>query len=295
MNTSCSLSGSQERRRSLSASTADTCGSAASRSERRSPGQHSETSRRGSQKPGDVDPGKLARVNELKAEFLKREPEPEPNVASYWAKYQQIFSAEGLPAAHPRDLKDFANSSVGANPGNMSVFNESWNQLGAEVGAERVRNVVEYLLRGASPVELEDRLSILITDTKSFGMKGFKESLLTKVLCIVYPDSYLTILKYTGEAGKREITRLLWGLELPDPGEGRLDHWTPHPLEQRLAACAPWRRLPAPAACFPIPLVGQGQGLEGTALAGHLAWLGCNGSPDLECPALSGRSAFSGR
>lgn len=213
--------------------------------------------KKGFPKPGDVDPGKLARVNELKAEFLKREPEPEPNVASYWAKYQQIFSAEGLPAAHPRDLKDFANSNVGANPGNMSVFNESWNQLGAEVGAERVRNVVEYLLRGTSPVELEDRLSILITDNKSFGMKGFKESLLTKVLCIVYPDSYLTILKYTGEAGKREITHLLTlGLGVARPGEGRLDHWTPHPLEQRLAACTSWRRLPAPAARFPIPVVG---------------------------------------
>ena len=49
----------------------------------------------------------------------------------------------------------------------------------------------------------------LINDTTSFGMKGFKETLLTKVLCIVYPDRYLTILKYTGEARKREIARSL--------------------------------------------------------------------------------------
>lgn len=76
-------------------------------------------------KPGDVDPVKLARANELKSEFLKREPEPEPNVAPYWAKYQQVFSAEGLPNADPLDLKAFANSNVGANPGNMSVFNEA--------------------------------------------------------------------------------------------------------------------------------------------------------------------------
>lgn len=48
-------------------------------------------------------------------------------------------------------------------------------------------------------------------------MKGFKESLLTKALCIVDPERYVTILMYTGVAGKREIARSLWGLEPPDP------------------------------------------------------------------------------
>lgn len=182
-------------------------------------------------KPGDVDPEKLARVSELKAEFLAREPEPEPNVAPYWAKYQQVFSAQGLAQADPRDLKDFANSNIGANPGNMSVFNSAWNEMGAEAGAEQVRQAVDYMLRGTSPVDLEDRLTALIKDTTSFGMKGFKESLLTKVLCIVYPNRYLTILTYTGVAGKREIARLIWGLELPDPEKvnwtiGRLILWS---------------------------------------------------------------------
>jgi hypothetical protein len=62
-------------------------------------------------------------------------------------------------------------------------------------------------------------------------MKGFKESLLTKVLCVVDPERYLTILMYTGVAGKREIARSLWGLELPDPERvdwtiGRLILWS---------------------------------------------------------------------
>lgn len=182
-------------------------------------------------KPGDVDPNRLARARELKAEFLKREPEPEPNVATYWEKYQHVFSAGGLQTANPQDLKDFANSNIGAGSGNMSVFNDAWNKMGADAGAEQVRKVIDYLLRGTSPVDLEDRLTALIQDTKSFGMKGFKESLLTKVLCIVYPDRYLTILKYTGEAGKREIARSIWGLELPDPEKvdwtiGRLILWS---------------------------------------------------------------------
>ncbi|MEQ4565266.1 hypothetical protein [Paenarthrobacter sp. CAP02] len=181
--------------------------------------------------PTDVDPERLEIVRRLKTEFLRREPEPVPNVAPYWARYQQIFSAEGLQKADPQEFKDFGNSNVGANPGNMSVFNEAWKELGPEASAARVRKVVEYLLRGTSPVDLEDRLTALIQDTKPFGMKGFKESLLTKVLCIVYPQTYLTILKYTGEAGKREIALSLWGLELPDPEKvdwtiGRLILWS---------------------------------------------------------------------
>lgn len=181
--------------------------------------------------PGDVDAARLHGAEELKADFLSRKPQPDPGVALYWQRYQYIFSAEGLPTAKPQDLKDFANSGEGANPGNMSVFNDAWNEMGAEAGAKEVRKVIEYLLRGTSPVEIEDRLTELINDNKSIGMKGFKESLLAKVLCIVHPDKYLTILKYTGVAGKREIARAIWGLELPDPQRtnmtiGRLIVWS---------------------------------------------------------------------
>lgn len=174
-------------------------------------------------KPGDVDAENLARADMLKTEFLRRSPQPAPDVAPYWAKYQQIFSANGLVHAAPQDLKDFANSNIGANPGNMSVFNDTWNQIGAHAAATQVKASIEYLLRDPQTTPLEDRLTDLINDTKSFGMKGFKEALLTKVLCIAYPDRYLTILKYTGEAGKREIARSVWGLELPDPQKV---HWT---------------------------------------------------------------------
>lgn len=124
------------------------------------------------------------------------------------------------------------DSNVGANPGNMSVFNDTWNEMGDEAGAATVRKVVEYLLRGPETTPLEDRLTQLINDTRSFGMKGFKEALLTRVLCIVHPERYLTILKYTsGEVGKREIARAIWGLELPDPQTvnwtiGRLIVWS---------------------------------------------------------------------
>ena len=95
-----------------------------------------------------VDSARAARVDALRAAFLTEVPTQDPEVAPYWARYQQVFSADGLHACDPQDLKDFANNSVGAHPGNMSVFNDAWNDLGSAAAAERVRDTIEYLLRG---------------------------------------------------------------------------------------------------------------------------------------------------
>ncbi|MFE7359027.1 hypothetical protein ACFU8Q_39565 [Streptomyces sp. NPDC057543] len=49
-------------------------------------------------------------------------------------------------------------------------------------------------------------------------MTGFNEALLTGVLCVMQPDRFLSILKYTTEAGgQREIARMVYGLDLPAP------------------------------------------------------------------------------
>ncbi|WP_235778903.1 hypothetical protein [Sinomonas notoginsengisoli] len=156
-------------------------------------------------------------MEQRKAEFLRAHPESE-NVAAYWAKYQHVFSAEGLPDADPRDLKAFANSSVGARIGNMSVFNTAWNEMGDEAAATQARKVIDYLLRGEQPAALEDRLTELING-RPVEMKGLKEAILTKVLCVVYPEEYMRYLVYTGEHGKQGVTRTVWGLELPAPKE----------------------------------------------------------------------------
>lgn len=58
----------------------------------------------------------------------------------------------------------------------------------------------------------------LIDPLDDLGMTGFRESLLTKVLCVMSPQRFLPILIYTSPAGgKREIARAVFGLELPAP------------------------------------------------------------------------------
>ncbi|MFC9595411.1 hypothetical protein ACFTUC_37140 [Streptomyces sp. NPDC056944] len=183
-------------------------------------------------KAEDVDPEQVERVTRLKDQYLAGKPDLDPAVADYWAKYQRIFSPDGLWTCDPRVLKDFANSEVGARPGNQATFNSAWNEMGDAAAGEATRQTIEYLLRGPDDVPLEDRLGHLLSGTKPFAMTGFKEALLTRVLCVMYPDRFLTILKYTTEAGgKREIARLVYGLELPAPESvnwtlGRLILWS---------------------------------------------------------------------
>ncbi len=153
-------------------------------------------------------------------------------MAPYWRRYQEIFSAAGLWACNPQDLKDFANNDIGARPGNMSVFNSAWNEMGEAAAAEQTRSTIEYLLRGPESIPLEDRLTHLIEGRNGMGMKGFKESLLTRVLCVVEPKSFLPILTYSGEGtGKRDITEAVYGLRMPKQDQvtmqiGRLAVWS---------------------------------------------------------------------
>ncbi|MGQ4364086.1 hypothetical protein [Streptomyces sp. SAS_272] len=183
-------------------------------------------------KAEDVEPGVLERVDRLKTRYLASRPGFDPDVAAYWEKYRRIFSREGLYACDPRALKDFANSDVGARPGNQATFNSAWNALGDDAAAESTRQTVEYLLHGPDDVPREDRLDHLLSGVKPFAMTGFKEALLTRVLCVVEPERFLSILKYTTEAGgKREIARMVYGLELPAPESvnwtlGRLVFWS---------------------------------------------------------------------
>lgn len=180
--------------------------------------------------PSDVDPGRVAAVGAAKARFLARPRDPGGRVAQFVADYQQVFSADGLAVCAPAVLKDFANSNLGCNPGNMSVFNREWHALGEREATERVRGVIGYLLRGEG-LDLEDRFSALVDGSSGVEMKGFREALLTKVLWVNDPERFVPLVMYTGNAGKKEIARAIWDLRLPDPDAvdwslGRLAVWS---------------------------------------------------------------------
>ena len=163
-----------------------------------------------------VDPALTARVNRLKTKFLKTATEPDPAVAEHYARYRELFSPAGLEACRPQDLKDFVSTPTGANPGNIGHV-----QPGVEAARRGRRRRPHPRLDQLPParpgdVPLEDRLTHLIEDQAATGMPGFKEALLTKVLCVMSPTRFLPILTYGTEGtGKHDLALALYGLHLP--------------------------------------------------------------------------------
>ena len=173
------------------------------------------------------------RVAILESEFLLNRPEPDPEVADYRKRYQELFSREGLFTAPADDLLEFATSNTIASPGNMSGLNRAWKTQGPDKAAQKVRESIEFLLYGPESLRLEDRLTQLIDGTKAIGFPSFnKEPLLTKVLCVVEPDRWLPVLKYSAPTdGKKEIAKLVYDLDLPPAAKtswtiGRLATWS---------------------------------------------------------------------
>jgi hypothetical protein len=180
----------------------------------------------------DVRPEVRERVSILQSEFLLERPEPDPAMLEYRARYQELFDRESLPTASPEALHHFANSNTVAGAGNMSGFNRAWKTQGEETAAQKVRETIDFLLYGPESLRLEDRFTQLVDGHKGLGFPSFKESLLTKVLCIVEPDRFLPLLTYSTAAdGKKEIAKLVYDLDLPPAAKvswtiGRLVTWS---------------------------------------------------------------------
>jgi hypothetical protein len=172
--------------------------------------------------PADVRPDVRERVMLLTSEFLMERPEPDPAVEAYRVRYAELFTRDGLRTATPDQLLYFANSTTVADPGNMSGFNRAWKTAGPDKAAGMVRDTIEYLLFGPESLRLEDRMTHLVDGSKKgLGFPSFKESLLTKVLCVVEPERFLPVVKYTAAAGgKKELAKVVFELDLPPVEKG---------------------------------------------------------------------------
>ncbi|TQN42081.1 hypothetical protein FHU33_1474 [Blastococcus colisei] len=181
----------------------------------------------------DVRPDVRERVAMLVSDFqLEHHGAPSAEVVDHRAKYQELFSRDGLKSASPDDLLEFALTDTVAGAGNMSGLTRAWKTQGADKAAQKVRDSIEFLLHGPESLRLEDRLTQLV-DGKKVGFPSFnKEPLLTKVLCVAEPTRFLPILRYSAPTdGKKEIIKLVFELDLP-PAEkvawtiGRLAVWS---------------------------------------------------------------------
>lgn len=167
-----------------------------------------------------VSAAAMDRAERLKPVFLSQKHAGlDPRVPAFWAKYQHIFSEEGLLDADPADLRAFGKDTSGSNLGIQATFRGAFDD-NPEYSAGQVRQVVDYLLRGTGK-PLEDRLTDLVNGKLPFSFPGFKELLLSKVLSVVYPERFLTLLTYEQ---KTIAAKDVYGLDLPAYDRARIGH-----------------------------------------------------------------------
>ena len=195
----------------------------------------------------------------LKAEFLldRREPDPDGREVPrpLPGAVQPRRPADG---AARTTLYEFANSDTVANAGNMSGFNRAWKTQGPDKAAQQGPR--DDRVPALRPREPAPRGPADPADRRQEGPRlpvVNKEPLLTKVLCVVEPERFLPVLRYSAPTdGKKEIAKLVFDLDLP-PAEKTA--WTigrAGRLEQRPAALAGRQRHPRPAAGDAVPEVG---------------------------------------
>jgi hypothetical protein len=173
------------------------------------------------------------RGERLAEEFAERRPAADPRAVAFRDEYSEHFSEGGLERVTSEQLRRFANSDLVAHPGNMSNFNDEWNQRGDDDARARVVETISYLLYGPPSTHLEDRLTDLIKGNRGMGFRGLKESLLTKVLCMVEPVRFLPILIYSSpnSFGKKELADAVFRVNFPKAERvqwqiGRLVIWS---------------------------------------------------------------------
>ena len=174
----------------------------------------------------DVPADALSGLMRLKAAFRRERPAPDPYAAEFRSLYALVFSEQGLQHVEPQMLKGFVTSTTLGHPGNTSVFVREWNRLGDRDAARRTADAVEYLLRGdpAAPGSDQEARFTALGDPKfPLAVPGLRESLLTKVLCVVEPERFVPVLHYSSPdgTGKRELARAVLDLELPPPDRGQ--------------------------------------------------------------------------
>ncbi|WP_336921012.1 hypothetical protein [Aquipuribacter sp. SD81] len=182
----------------------------------RPPGRSSTSSQAVFDRASQVSPEVAAKVTAAKARYLARDRAPRPGAAQYQARYQALFSPEGLGGASAADLREFATSPFGVSSGSSHAFLAAWDALGDYEAARLTRGTIHYLLHGPAHLPLEQRLTQLVQGTHVVGMAGFKETLLTRTLCVAHPERFLPVLGYGGtQGGKRSIAKQVFGLDLP--------------------------------------------------------------------------------
>jgi len=176
----------------------------------------------GPERPGRADSGPSDAEQPLSRHDLRdladkfREGRPYPTPADDRQETERAIWAErlrsgNLPALNYETFRRLYNSAVYGAPGPQSILNVTLRDA-AEAEWERFLLTVDYLLWDQAE-SFETRINRVL-DEEDLGFRGFKESVVMKLLAVCHPGRVLPVFPFTGDHGKARMLREL-GLAVP--------------------------------------------------------------------------------
>lgn len=158
-----------------------------------------------------LSPGQL---QALADKFRANRPYPTPadelqeTERAMWA---ERLRSESLPTLDYVTFRRLYNSSVYGGPGPQSILNVTLRDA-PEAEWERFLMTVDYLLWDQTE-SIETRINRVLDDD-DLGFRGFKDSVVMKLLAVCHPDRVLPVFPFTGDHGKARMLKDL-GLSVP--------------------------------------------------------------------------------
>ena len=127
------------------------------------------------------------------------------------ALWADRLRSENLPTLDYEIFRRLYNSSVYGGTGPQSILNVTLRDS-TEADWERFLMAVDYLLWDQAD-SIETRINRVLGD-EDLGFRGFKDSVVMKLLAVCHPDRFLPVFPFTGDHGKARMLRDL-GLSVP--------------------------------------------------------------------------------
>lgn len=150
----------------------------------------------------------------LAAKFRTERPYPnssDKHQETDRAMWAEQLRSESLPALDYERFRRLYNSNVYGAPGPQSILNITLRDA-TEAEWERFLMTADYLLWDEAD-SIETRINRVLDD-QDLGFRGFKDSVVMKLLAVCHPDRILPVFPFTGDHGKARMLKEL-GLSVP--------------------------------------------------------------------------------
>jgi 5-methylcytosine-specific restriction enzyme B len=127
------------------------------------------------------------------------------------AVWADRLRSESLPTLDYEIFRRLYNSNVYGGAGPQSILNVTLRDA-TEAEWERFLTAVDYLLWDQAD-SIETRINRVLDD-QDLGFRGFKDSVVMKLLAVCHPERVLPAFPFTGDHGKARMLREL-GLSVP--------------------------------------------------------------------------------